>query len=71
MAVHRGNRWTSEEDDRLRNLIAAKTSPVLISVKLKPRIILVDERTAPLDSQRARIDTIERKRNKPAAYKAR
>jgi hypothetical protein len=35
MAVHRGNRWTSAEDDQLRQLIAKKTSITVITAKLK------------------------------------
>jgi len=31
MAVHRGNRWTSAEDDQLRHLIAKKTSITVIT----------------------------------------
>jgi hypothetical protein len=35
VAVHRGNRWTSAEDDQLRQLIAEKKSITVISAKLK------------------------------------
>jgi len=48
MAVHRGNRWTSEEDEQLRKLIAAKTSPVLISVKLKRSLVAIRMRLVAL-----------------------
>jgi hypothetical protein len=35
VAVHRGNRWTSAEDNQLRQLIAEKKSITMISAKLK------------------------------------
>ena len=34
MAVHRGDRWKPDEDDRLQKLIDAKASTTLISAKL-------------------------------------
>lgn len=35
MAVHRGNRWTSEDDGLLEKLIKDKTPPLVISVRMK------------------------------------
>jgi hypothetical protein len=48
MAVHRGNRWTSEEDEQLRKLIAAKASPVLISAKMKRSLAAIRMRVVAL-----------------------
>jgi hypothetical protein len=38
MAIHRGNHWTPEEDQRLLELIGSGKSWVLISILLKPAI---------------------------------
>ena len=35
MAVHRGNRWTPEEDALLEKLIKEKTPPLVVSVRMK------------------------------------
>jgi hypothetical protein len=48
MAVHRGNRWTSGEDEQLRKLIAAKASPVLISAKMKRSLAAIRMRVVAL-----------------------
>jgi hypothetical protein len=44
MAIHRGNRWTPEEDQRLLELIGSGKSWVLISALLKRSQLSIKDR---------------------------
>lgn len=41
MAIHRGDRWTRQDDKQLLELIAQKASPTLISAKLRRSTVAI------------------------------
>jgi len=62
MAVHRGNRWTPEEEERLRKLLSAKASPTLMAAKLNRSVEAIRMRVIVLRRKEKRSEpTIEPK----------
>jgi Myb-like DNA-binding domain len=54
MAIHRGNHWTPEEDQRLLELIGSGKSWVLISALLKRSQLSIKERARYLKRKSAK-----------------
>ena len=61
MAIHRGDRWTPEEEEHLRRLIVAKTSPTIIAAKLRRSLTAIRMRIIVLEKKSARRNNQEPK----------
>jgi hypothetical protein len=66
MAIHRGNHWTPEEDQRLLKLVEAGKSWVFISANLKRPAKSAQDRLAYLARQAIKAE-FEREPAEPAA----
>jgi hypothetical protein len=59
MAIHRGNHWTPEEDQRSRELIGSGRSWVLISALLKRSQLSIKDRARYLKRKSAKTKPLD------------
>jgi hypothetical protein len=59
MAIHRGNHWTPEEDQRSRELIGSGKSWVLISALLKRSQLSIKDRARYLKRKSAKTKPLD------------